>query len=121
MKMRHAQDLGPVLVDLGVDAPLDRDLHRLVAAGVVQDRAAQVEGEDLVGPHAVLARPRARRQQHDVAVGNPDRDMAEKADRALQPDDPAQDRELAPQFPFRVRRPAPRRERTYSQWVRSII
>ena len=58
VEMRDRADLRPVLMDLRVDAPFGRDLHRPVAAGVVEDLAGEIEDENLIGADFGLCRCR---------------------------------------------------------------
>ena len=95
--MRDAADLRPILVNLRVDAPLGGNLHRAVAAGMLQNLSAHIENEDLIDPDPVLARAGARRHQHDVGVWNANGNVAVKPDQFLHAENAAHDRELAPQ------------------------
>src|SRR6185437_8652506 len=99
-KMRDRADLGPVFVNLRVNAVLRRDLRRAVAAGVVVDLAVEPEDEDLIDARGALFDARPRRHQHHVGPRNPQRDMAEEPDRLLHVDDAAHAGELAPPRPF---------------------
>src|SRR5579864_701735 len=103
MQMRDAADLRPVAMDLRVNAPFRGNLHRLVAARVIEDSTCKLEDENLVDPHRGLLGPRARRHQDNVGVGNADRNVPVEAERFLDPERAAHDRQLAPQSPFLVR------------------
>ncbi len=71
--------IGPVAMDLGVDAPFQRDQ----AAGVLDNGAVNVVDENLFRPNRTRLRAGAGADETNVGARHADRDVTEHADHAL--------------------------------------
>jgi hypothetical protein len=86
VQMADTHRIRPVAMNLGVDAPFQRDQ----AAGMFDDCAVDVVDENLLRPHCALFRAGAGADETDVGARHADRDMAEHADHALLIEHPRQ-------------------------------
>ena len=80
MKMRDAHSVGPVAVDLRVDAPFERDQ----SARMLDDRAVDVEHEDVLRAHRGLFGAGAGTDEDAARSRHADRHVSEHADGTLQ-------------------------------------